>query len=384
MIANMIAAPLDSRLQEIAEKLHCTYTRYADDITFSTTRTKFPPDLVEDQQGKLVIGALLDDALCSSGFAANLAKLKLRTRFERQEVTGLVVNDFANVPRNFVRQIRAMIHAWKKYGFTAAQHEYTTRYETKHRHPHSPPRDFAAVLFGKLAYLRMVRGKWDGVFLNLLTAARGLNDKRFLTLPSGWDAVVVLERENSTGAAGGPSQGSAFVLDGVGLVTAAHVVYGMSVLGHQIKLTSMQVFRPYANAPRKDVEIQSDDRSLDVAILNNPFGSIKGLSAGETRHLKPGDEVRLIGYGHWADGSSYQEIRARVTGWKRVEKSLRFVIDRPIPQGASGGPVLNAKHQVIGIAVTGSKDGEYPNTVVPIELLKAHLAGGKADPISSH
>jgi len=42
VISNMICARLDSQLRSLARKYHCTFTRYADDITFSTSLNKFP------------------------------------------------------------------------------------------------------------------------------------------------------------------------------------------------------------------------------------------------------------------------------------------------------------------------------------------------------
>ena len=45
IVSNMICSKLDGDLQKLAKKYRCTYTRYADDITFSTTAKEFPEDL---------------------------------------------------------------------------------------------------------------------------------------------------------------------------------------------------------------------------------------------------------------------------------------------------------------------------------------------------
>ena len=45
VISNLIAHLLDVRLARLAKAHKCTYSRYADDITFSTNRKEFPSDL---------------------------------------------------------------------------------------------------------------------------------------------------------------------------------------------------------------------------------------------------------------------------------------------------------------------------------------------------
>lgn len=47
IVSNMICRKLDSQLQRIAKEYRCTYTRYADDITFSTSLKTFPPSLAK-------------------------------------------------------------------------------------------------------------------------------------------------------------------------------------------------------------------------------------------------------------------------------------------------------------------------------------------------
>jgi len=73
----------------------------------------------------------------------------------RQEVTGLVVNKFVNVRRKLVRQVRAMLHAWEKYGFSAAESEYHTKYLSLPEDTDGP--DFRNVVRGKIEFIRMVR-----------------------------------------------------------------------------------------------------------------------------------------------------------------------------------------------------------------------------------
>lgn len=49
VISNLVANHLDIRLSKIATKNRCTYTRYADDITFSTNKREFPESIAADR-----------------------------------------------------------------------------------------------------------------------------------------------------------------------------------------------------------------------------------------------------------------------------------------------------------------------------------------------
>lgn len=160
VISNMICAQMDSQLQQLAKTNHSTYTRYADDITFSTTRRKFPNQIaVLDGVNQLRPADALSQIIEQNGFSINNKKVWLSGQHRRQLVTGLTVNEFPNVSRKFTNQIRAMLHAWRKHGLCAAQEHWETKYYKKHRAPwHTPPR-FEQVLKGKIEYLGMVRGQ---------------------------------------------------------------------------------------------------------------------------------------------------------------------------------------------------------------------------------
>jgi RNA-directed DNA polymerase len=202
MISNMICARLDSELLTLAKKYRCVYTRYADDITFSTSVARFPRALLitdrSTDQIQFELGSELKNIILSNGFDVNLSKIRLKSRDRRQEVTGLTVNDFPNVSRKFIRQIRAMLHAWEKFGLTAAEAEYRNRYSTEYRFPEKAPVNFPEVVRGKIEYVGMVRGRNDGLYQKLYTNYRKLLDPNFVaqeaTLPS--DANVFVSNDN--------------------------------------------------------------------------------------------------------------------------------------------------------------------------------------------
>ena len=47
VISNLIAHVLDMHLVNLASMVGCTYSRYADDLTFSTNKESFPPEIAE-------------------------------------------------------------------------------------------------------------------------------------------------------------------------------------------------------------------------------------------------------------------------------------------------------------------------------------------------
>ena len=53
MISNLIAGVLDIRLNELANQYNCTYSRYADDITFSTGEQQFPSAIGRRMSGSI-------------------------------------------------------------------------------------------------------------------------------------------------------------------------------------------------------------------------------------------------------------------------------------------------------------------------------------------
>lgn len=112
-IANLIGHVLDIRLAKLAATEGCRYSRYADDLTFSTNLPTFPskiasPDIANPHTWNE--GRALARIVSAQGFAINSAKTRMQYRDSRQEVTGLVVNRRPNVRREYRNLIRAMTH----------------------------------------------------------------------------------------------------------------------------------------------------------------------------------------------------------------------------------------------------------------------------------
>ncbi|MCB4942457.1 retron Ec67 family RNA-directed DNA polymerase/endonuclease [Streptococcus mutans] len=112
IITNLITRILDYRIVKIAKKYRFTYTRYADDMTFSTNRELNSNKLRATKELENFL-AELERLIISSGFEINPKKTRLSNNMQRQEVTGLVVNKKINVKREYIKNTRAM--AFKLY-----------------------------------------------------------------------------------------------------------------------------------------------------------------------------------------------------------------------------------------------------------------------------
>jgi hypothetical protein len=124
-IANAIALPMDRRLAGLARKLGFTYTRYADDLTFSG----------QDITAARALIKAVQRIVRAEGFALNQEKTRVMTRRGAQLVTGVTVNRELGLSRRVRRTLRAALHRAR----TGA--------------PGAPTRQ---QLEGKLAYLSML------------------------------------------------------------------------------------------------------------------------------------------------------------------------------------------------------------------------------------
>ena len=113
VISNLIGHMLDVRLARFAKSNKCTYSRYADDITFSTNQREFPSELATPDAAepfKWRLGDPLASKIENSGFRVNHSKTRMQFRGSRQVITGLLVNEKVNIRPEYYRTVRSMCH----------------------------------------------------------------------------------------------------------------------------------------------------------------------------------------------------------------------------------------------------------------------------------
>jgi RNA-directed DNA polymerase len=181
IISNMICMRLDNDLIEFAKNNNCYYTRYADDLTFSTKQRECPKAIATEKNivGKFLTkifkngsefscGDDLGEIIKSHGFEVNKKKTRIMGKHTRQEVTGLVVNRKVNVNKKYISQLKGMLHACKKYGIESVGKRYLEKYELRNRTPFMEGKfDFESVLIGKVLHLRDIKGRYHPTYIKL-------------------------------------------------------------------------------------------------------------------------------------------------------------------------------------------------------------------------
>jgi hypothetical protein len=133
-LCNLITARLDARLDGLAKKFGYTYSRYADDLVFSTD--------TEETAANVVVSAVT--RICrDEGFEVNHQKTRTMRSPNRQLVTGLIVNDDVRLTRSDLRRIRAFLHRCETRGIDNVSLEIG--------------KDARAVARGYFAYIFMVK-----------------------------------------------------------------------------------------------------------------------------------------------------------------------------------------------------------------------------------
>jgi S1-C subfamily serine protease len=143
----------------------------------------------------------------------------------------------------------------------------------------------------------------------------------------------------------GQSLGSGFVIDKQGhVVTNYHVVQG-----------ARQVYVNFSQDDRLEAEVVGTDPSTDLALLeiDAPERALTPLTLGDSEAVQVGDEVVAIGNPFGLERTVTAGIVSALQ--RQIQAPDRFTIDKviqtdaPINQGNSGGPLLNAAGEVIGV-----------------------------------
>ena len=168
LISNMISRRLDSKLMKLAEDTKSHYTRFVDDITFSTNLEKFNKKiLIHGHLQNVELGWELATIISDEGFRINNNKSRLLNDYTRKEVTGITVNKFPNVRRNYINSIFGMIHAWNKYGLKSSNNRYLARINVAGDSKDNQNDLFRAVVIGKINHVANIRG-WDDIVVQKL------------------------------------------------------------------------------------------------------------------------------------------------------------------------------------------------------------------------
>lgn len=159
-LTNLLCKTLDRRLNGLAKRFGAVYTRYADDITFSSLHNIYRMSEFIDELNRIIV---VDQKLI-----INSNKTRLQKAGYRQEATGLLVNEKVNLQRRYVKQIRMWQYYWERYGYEKAEQIFKRDYIADKGHVKKGKPSLQNVLDGKLEFLKMVKGVEDGTHKGLI------------------------------------------------------------------------------------------------------------------------------------------------------------------------------------------------------------------------
>lgn len=420
-LSNEVCRSLDRDLMALARRHRATYTRYADDITFSFSTpnaASLPANICTYASGIVTLGQELVSIITSHSFRIHPAKTRMSTRRRRMEVTGVVINEFPNVKREFIDRIRGALHAWDRYGYTDAQLGWDNRvkqgaasaYEKrpwKRQTRSGKAPELKNVLWGKLLFVRMVRGADDAIYTRLAEkynrlAARQRNaDPGFSASRLPVEAIVrnaedaeravfVVEWNGNycppgSGTSGfAYSQGTAFAYRKRNrLITCDHVFtahgdidevpFSVDIDDGDLRDLELTVHDP-ATGERWPVRVIHRDAARDLAILEFEGNQVaqsffSGMESPINRH----ETGRLVGFPNWNPGRRANIEHAVVTNRFRRSALERVEINQLIRKGNSGGPFIDQLFRVAGVAQEGATQEDGNNECLCVNELDAWL-----------
>ena len=163
-LTNIICERLDKRLSNLAMKFGLKYTRYADDITFSSMYNCY------QNNGEFI--QKLKAEIQKENFSLNPSKTRLQKRGYRQEVTGLVVNSKVGVGKSYEKKMRLMLYMWETYGL-----EHLEKILAPALLKNGKKVQIIQFLTGKMEFLRMVKGDTNEAFQKLKNRFDKLQNK---------------------------------------------------------------------------------------------------------------------------------------------------------------------------------------------------------------
>ncbi|TVR95314.1 MAG: hypothetical protein EA406_14395 [Rhodospirillales bacterium] len=343
VLSNMICYRLDTELLRVAKGARAIYTRYADDITFSSYQP--PAPLFEGALPAVgrfspeVLAPRVRQTFDTNGFTINPDKAHYADRNSRRIVTGVKINAGLNVDRRYVRHIRALLHSIETMGLADAQAKYTAT---------GGKGSLAAHLRGKISYITHLKGLTDPVVRALaLRYNRSLGHRPIKLAPTIEErrerSIWIVENSAKAG-----KQGTAFFLKDVGLVTAAHCVEGDS---------DITVYHPTKPTNHAKVTVLKRCKHRDLAILGHTIHETDYFELEPTDHVVVvGDFVIAYGYPGYGPGDKINVRGGSVTSLPMKSAVHIIEVDQELAPGMSGGPILDARGDVIGIVHKGGPD----------------------------
>lgn len=375
IISNMICFNLDKQMRLIAKQNGCSYTRYADDITFSTSKREFPSHIAYAENEIIHLSQKVLKVVEDNSFKVNPTKTRLNNRFQHLEVTGITVNKKLNVKRNYIKKIRAILRCLETNSIEQAQEIFEAKYtkiqNMKKKNTKSQFPKVLNVVRGMINYVGSIKGNQDPIYEKLAVRYNRIVNEPIFKVGEEytaswnekiWVVELGLEDEESKEFFS-DVQGTGFFLNGVGFVTNAHVVEKYK------EYDAIRINRSRYGNEIKSATVLKIDKDKDIAVLKiDDLENWKGFDYSSFHYV--GMDIKVIGYPNFGTNDSLYTHKGEIIQYRtfklphvynEVTNELgvdqeRIVISARIIGGNSGGPVINMKGEVVGVATKGFEE----------------------------
>ncbi len=179
-------------------------------------------------------------------------------------------------------------------------------------------------------------------------------------------SILMLEMQDANNRA--ISLGSGFFVRPDVVATNYHVIKG-AVDGFAKVVGNPSIYRIEG--------VVGVDQANDLALIKIKGVIGKPLILADISKIEVGEEVFALGNPKGLEGTISPGIISG-SSLRKINKESLIQITAPISPGSSGGPVVNRKGQVIGVAVASLKDGQNLNFAVPSSYLALLIANAKS------
>lgn len=369
IISNIICHNLDKYFKKMMHNSKIIYSRYADDITFSS----------DDKQEMTYIYSFTDknvndkiiDVFEKNGFHLNKEKTRLSTYYNHQEVTGITINKKLNVNKHFIYKLRTMIHSWYKFGLINTYKRFCEKKDIEFNE--NDIDKYRRVVLGMLSYLKMVKGYDDQQYVRLAKTVNKLLECTTVSYKSDYYTIKnesVYQIYNKMTS----SLGTCFRIKKY-YVTCRHCIHdeeneGLDVYKISKKHDIIEDFiKPVYVSQKHDFALFDAQENTDYPYIN--------LASSNP---EPKDIVSILGYPMADEYDNISEQTGQITGeqhydFKNVIPDDYYVVAASIQSGNSGGPVLNKDGDLIGMVCLGNSDNacNLKNGILKLETIKAEI-----------
>ena len=345
VLTNLICNNLDKELVNFARNHNSTYTRYADDITFSTNDYTSFKEFFSNETVNIKIVNLIE----KHGFKINESKTRVRKYNSHKEVTGVVINSKLNLRKSYIKNVRALLH---KLAIMKAEEKDISQFKNS--------------TMGKISHIGFIRGKDDKIFGKYANIFDQLYNSTIFNFDSinfyeDWikKRVFLVMPESNDGNYDGDS-GSGFYVkknSKVYFVTCYHVFENAHKEFRNVRFGSSPT--SYKQYKAIDFTVYKEYDLAFIEIKEEVPEYYFEIEVNLARSLKLNTEVQIVGFPEYnfsigIDGLQCATMKISTSQPVFHNGVNIFTVNNTIRHGFSGGPVLNEFNKVIGYIQSGA------------------------------